>query len=734
VILSAILAPAAFAADRDTRAQPLSPQQADDGSLEFGVWWVQWYNPPSAGCAALNNLPATRPDALGLRDKLVDPFWFLFLPYPTPRWTPRFVYGDGNAWESDWKRSDAPYFGGNNNYADAVDLAYFAGHGSSTAFYFGQGGCLHHDQRLTYTDAELTWGNVDMDWAGIAACNVLDDPHLADWANTMDGLRLFMGMKTVMDDVPHGRNFGNYVRWNHNMTQAWFRAMDDLQSQGRVTRVVAEHPAYYNDHWNNHNDFTVVDNTFHWWTHPVGSEPARTVDLSQLNQEMPRFRVQTLSAAAATQRFNALGSAFGVDTSAPISYVLAAAPTALNAGNTISGTNDYQLLMDSSAGLYNYTELDSLWSSESAEIYAASGTAMQSISSDEARSIATTFLSQNSLLAVDAQFFEVVQDVQTDAQGKATEGGEGLAMAASPTKILAENPTNHQVIFSRIISYTPPSAAGGQADPIEFSVMGPGSKLKVYVATQVPATVTAASLLEDAIIGGVGGYREVNLVLAAGANQPLTTPVLPTSTIQTLFDKVESTVALSYVPLTYESRQVVSMTPAYWEGPQGFSQDELIPVYELTVRNTLSDTSIVTSTTYIPVNASFMAPYAKIASVTADEPVLPGEEITLNAADASQTLKALGIDDSLDFVLGTGSEDSYLYEWYLNEVSDETKIGTGRTLKYTVPAAADPNKPTELKIILRVVDSEKTSEPNSSTDEYFLAPSSNVFLPLVETD
>jgi hypothetical protein len=250
----------------------------------------------------------------------------------------------------------------------------------------------------------------------------------------------------------------------------------------------------------------------------------------------------------------------------------------------------------------------------------------------------------------------------------------------------------------------------------------------------VPATVTAASLLEDAIIGGVGGYREVNLVLAAGTNQPLTTPVLPTSTIQTLFDKVESTVALSYVPLTYESRQVVSMTPAYWEGPQGFSQDELIPVYELTVRNTLSDTSIVTSTTYIPVNASFMAPYAKIASVTADEPVLPGEEITLNAADASQTLKALGIDDSLDFVLGTGSEDSYLYEWYLNEVSDETKIGTGRTLKYTVPAAADPNKPTELKIILRVVDSEKTSEPNSSTDEYFLAPSSNVFLPLVETD
>src|SRR5262249_23584669 len=155
---------------------------------------------------------------------------------------------------------------------------------------------------------------------------------------------------------------------------------------------------------------------------------------------------------------------------------------------------------------------------------------------------------------------------------------------------------------------------------------------------QVPVSATTASILADDVLGGMGGYRRIQEATVAGTNAPLTTPMRPLSTIETLFNKIESNVALDYVPLPFDSREVVSDSLSYWEGPIGWQQDQLIPIYVLGVRSTngngtpaKSDDVTTDYNVYIPVNETYMAPYTKIITPTGN--LLPGNEITLNAAD-----------------------------------------------------------------------------------------------------
>jgi hypothetical protein len=177
------------------------------------------------------------------------------------------------------------------------------------------------------------------------------------------------------------------------------------------------------------------------------------------------------------------------------------------------------------------------------------------------------------------------------------------------------------------------------------------------------------------------------------------------------------------------TKTIVSNTYGYYEGPITWNQDQLIPVNILTVKATPQGGAEQQYQVYIPVNETYMAPYAKITSLTNGANVLPGSQITLEAADASQTLKTLGVDASLDFVLGSGG--TYLYDWYLNEVSAETKIGSGRTLPYTVPdSVSTDGKPAAAKVILVVTDADSPRDPGFASDEVVLN-FTKVFLPLV---
>jgi hypothetical protein len=263
------------------------------------------------------------------------------------------------------------------------------------------------------------------------------------------------------------------------------------------------------------------------------------------------------------------------------------------------------------------------------------------------------------------------------------------------------------VIYSRIITYTPPGL--NLSAPMEFSVVGPGAKLKVYVEPTASAAQLAADGTGD-VSGAMGGWRRVqesSLTLKA------VVPILPYNKIEALFEDLEPQVALANVPFQNPtSKKVLNYTLAYWEGPAGLGQAELIPAYALTAAYTgtievspgVTETVVVTGVTYIPSNEAYMRPYAKISSNSAEgEIVAPGDKVVLTAADASQTLAALGHDASLNFALGVGP---YVYEWYRGSVADENKIGTGRTITYTVALAGENvhKAPAVQNIFLQVVD------------------------------
>ncbi|MEZ4620395.1 MAG: hypothetical protein R2867_33490 [Caldilineaceae bacterium] len=100
--------------------------------------------------------------------------------------------------------------------------------------------------------------------------------------------------------------------------------------------------------------------------------------------------------------------------------MLASGVEALQAINNLYVSPDGDLMMDESAGLFQYHNTDALGSesviSDVMSIQAAGLNDRLLIGDDTARSIADNFLQQNQLMPADAQFSTVVQDVLTSAE------------------------------------------------------------------------------------------------------------------------------------------------------------------------------------------------------------------------------------------------------------------------------------------------------------------------------
>ena len=167
----------------------------------------------------------------------------------------------------------------------------------------------------------------------------------------------------------------------------------------------------------------------------------------------------------------------------------------------------------------------------------------------------------------------------------------------------------------------------------------------------------------------------------------------------------------------------------------GTGQDQLIPAYILEVAYTLAGADPVTTTAYIPANEQYMAPLAQITGTDGiPDIVAVGDQYVFEAVDAMTPPSELGYSGLLTFTLGSGVADDYLYSWYLDTVSLETRIGTGRFLTYTVTAgsSAHPDAfPLTQSIILQVEDSASTRPPSTSIDSYGLNVGPPVYLPSV---
>jgi hypothetical protein len=289
-----------------------------------------------------------------------------------------------------------------------------------------------------------------------------------------------------------------------------------------------------------------------------------------------------------------------------------------------------------------------------------------------------------------------------------------------------------QAEFARHIQM--PALRGAEGLPVqtEFSVVGPGAKLKVYMTPQPPASA-AGTEGTNPILGVQGGWRTVETLVSAASGDAVTVEIGDVEVLKALYLLLEDEISLNDIPLDTVSREVISETLAYWEQPPGVAQDELIPVYEFLVsmvERTTGET--VEDYAYVPANTIYMPPLARIVDGVPGEAVPAGTAVTLVAADASQTLQELGIGD-FDFAMGSGDPNAYQYEWFQGSVDPANLIGTGMTLAdYKLPGGVD-TKAGGVQIILRVTD---TGNPNqlSATDTAQILVQPATFLPLIQKE
>lgn len=726
VVASMLLVPAVQAAEGETKSDPNTIVQAsqaegaeaiqgdDGGAWELGI----------EGSAA-NLTAATAAERLGMK------YWL----EPANNWVKKFEFNESSSYEEDFKRLDLG--GNNNNYVDAVDLAFYVGHGSPNSFSFDN--TAHDDRYLTYDDCERAWGDNDNEWVALTSCNVLQTNNDHQWAQCMNGSHLILGFHTTAyahNDYRDTQSywFGKYIMQNYTMTASWFKACDRAQ-RTRVVNVLGNELSCYNDRPNlNQVCADSYDTDWWYWTHSCGTETAIEVPLQQLAGVMPVFKVQPLSLSDVISKYETLGNVFSIPVSATIqsASVVADGPTD---SFLTSEDNNRTLEIDKNSGQYGYLDLNNLWNADAlSPTLSINAASPNYIDSSIAISIADNFLRANNLNGPGSVFFEVVsdkvstQDSDPGDPGEPGDGSGGPGLNASAA--LSETDVVWQVIYSRRLQEQRVNAAG-ETETIEYSVVGPGAKQKVYVP--VVADVNAASVLETAPVGVQAGWRPVEqqfVVNAAGVLEPLMVTVISTDTAKSLYLALGEDVSMADVPLDAKSREVISETVGYYEMAAGSSQAELIPVYEFGVRFTLQDDTTLDDFIDIPVNERYIRPIARINGIPS-EGVNQGTIITLTAADASKTLKDLGIAD-FDLTLGSGDPDSLIYEWFVGDLDQQITTGIsdlGKTLVYTVPTG-EPGKSATVNIILRVTDN---GNPNSMKSQTVgtIDVNPSVFLPLI---
>ncbi|MBG80994.1 MAG: hypothetical protein CMJ39_09830 [Phycisphaerae bacterium] len=191
-------------------------------------------------------------------------------------------YGNSMAWEEDFKRTE--YGGTNNSFADEHDLVFFSGHGSLTdgEYYSDDTRCItfsnssHDDSAMTAGDAWDSWGDDDMEWLGMSACQTMKQDNR--WAASMNGVHLVMGWQTNMYDVDDfGKQFAKRMvdsGWfdsAYPVKSSWFHAAE--QTHGHVDRtaeIIGENTTMGSDYlWGEGsvNSDPTDDSTYTRWSY-----------------------------------------------------------------------------------------------------------------------------------------------------------------------------------------------------------------------------------------------------------------------------------------------------------------------------------------------------------------------------------------------------------------------------------------------------------------------------------
>ncbi len=143
-----------------------------------GVEWCNLYH----GAPGLADISGTDPSAQGFEAGIKG----------LSGWSSRFDWGNDNAWEEDFKSLAVPGGGTDSYWADNVHFAFFAGHGSSGAFYFGS---QVDDHQMLASDAR--WGDGLLNWVVLHACQTMQANFAWDvWCDSFCGVHEVFGFHT----------------------------------------------------------------------------------------------------------------------------------------------------------------------------------------------------------------------------------------------------------------------------------------------------------------------------------------------------------------------------------------------------------------------------------------------------------------------------------------------------------------------------------------------------------
>lgn len=128
------------------------------------------------------------------------------------------------------------FTGSNNWYIDAMDVAYYSGHGSNNSIGMGPTSLI---PRSVWIPTAGAWGDNQLEFIIFQSCAVIPSvPDVANWwsnwagpGRPFQGLHQAIGYRTLSySGNGISNNYGYRVRTGQAMWQAWFAAVNDERS------------------------------------------------------------------------------------------------------------------------------------------------------------------------------------------------------------------------------------------------------------------------------------------------------------------------------------------------------------------------------------------------------------------------------------------------------------------------------------------------------------------------
>jgi hypothetical protein len=729
VVAAAILAPGAALADDRSDPEPGAETEASstEATSAYSLWDLEAAAYYMSDYGGSGNLPNSYANVSGwyntLRNSIYS-IWFGYPRYCNVSGHDCFIYGNSSAWEDDWVDN-------NNYYIDTVDVVFYEGHGWPGGFTLR----APDDEYVQHGEVQGYWGNVDLEWVFLLSCSVIADSSRGDWYGAMAGLHGIAGFRNTAYDVNgFGPTLANYMVLGYDYSDAWFMACDSKQPSGVDAQIIVEDPAYWDESAYYQYGDAAHDGWYWWWWKSCGAEAPAHVTPEALNQTFPVYSTPPLSAAEVVTVTNKLSGAFEFDGGGRSIAATNFVSDTVDGTRIISDTEGRLLQIDKNTGLFYYYDPSRTFTPTVA--LARSGDAI--LTQEEAKVIADQFLADNGIMPGDA-VFNSVANVELGA-GTMNELGRGVA--------ISETVSAYQVIYNRYLPATIVDAAG-VATSHQIPVDGPGAKIKVYVDPNSTGAVQVATANQlGAVTGAMGGWRNV----VPGGRAVSQIELLDYDTqILAIFNSKDLEPLASYESVPFPdaiSKTVVTYTVSGWEEANGESQAEIYPAFRLnaeymrvvTGTTGLTQTVVLTGSTWIAGNPDYMRPLARLEAVPAAGSVFSvGDAVTATAVDASRTLADLGYGAALNFAMADIQDaGDASYVWFLGDEVTGKQIGTGRTLNYTLTPEdlADPKGTlTTLVITLKVTDigpSARNESLNSSTSNFSIDAVPYVYLPGVE--